>query len=72
MVKMLLPGQTQTDTDIHTKVIENPHLPMRGGWANNLGYVHEAKTYPLLIIQNISLHWKTWGQEYWTVNGGDL
>ena len=29
----------------------------------NPGYVHEAITYPLLIIQNTSMHWKTWGQE---------
>ena len=33
---------------------------------------HEVKTHLLLIIQNTSLHWKTWGQEYWTVNGEDL
>ena len=32
----------------------------------------KAKTYLLLIIQNIKLHWKTWGQEYCTQNGGDL
>ena len=25
--------------------------------------MHEAKTYRLIIIQNASLHWKTWGQE---------
>ena len=36
------------------------------------GYVHEPKTYLLLIIQNISLYWKMWGQEYWTANGGDV
>ena len=34
---------------------------------NNPGYVHEAKTSRLLIIQNTSLYWKTWGQEYCTV-----
>ena len=32
--------------------------------------MHEAKANVLLIIQNTSLHWKTWGQEYCTVNGG--
>ena len=28
----------------------------------NPGYMHEAKTYLLIRIQNTSLHWKTWGQ----------
>ena len=46
--------------------------PPKKNLKNNPGYVHEAKTYLLLIIQNTSLHWNTWGQEYCTVNGGNL
>ena len=38
----------------------------------HMGYVHEAKTYLLFIIQNTLQHWRMWGQDYCTVNGGDL